>query len=234
MKVRLMNTTAVSKTEPMAGSIVPAARLKEAQKLSMIARQSSRELIEYRDDPILQSVVLATAISELREALTPAIMSDFLKLANTPLGFRTDRGPGSASNKEHYPDAIVKDCLIQAMVRGVRPNGNEFNIIAGQCYVTKDGFRRLLRDFPGFSDFKIDLGVPKASGDGAIVHCSATWRIGGIPDSIECDIPVKGTGCDLLLGKAESKLYRRIYSRLTGSDLSDVASGEDGESTSAA
>lgn len=235
MKVRLMN--AIAKSEPIAGSIVPAARFEEAKKLSTIARQSSQELIQYRDDAVMQAIVLSAAISQLREAFTPAIMSDLLKLANTPLGFKTDRGPHmkDPKDRENYPDAIVKDCLIQAMVRGVRPSGNEFNILVGQCYVTKEGFRRLIREFPGLTDFKPQLGVPRMLEGGAVVSCSATWKVNGIADSIECEIPVKGVGCDLLLGKAESKLYRRIYSRLTGSDLSDVASGEDGDdSTSAA
>jgi hypothetical protein len=216
-------TTAIVKSEPVL-AIVPAAKLEEAKKLSMIARQSSLQLIEHKDDPILQSVVLANAVGLLREALTPAIMADFLKLANTPIGFKTDEATRQGGK---YPDAVYKDCLIQALVRGVRVTHNEFNILVGQCYVTKDGFKRLLREFPGFTDFKINLGVPRSAADGAIVKCEASWMINGKPDSLECEIPVKGSGCDQLLGKAESKLYRRVYNRLTGSELADVASGED-------
>ncbi len=98
-------------------------------------------------DPILSAIVTAQAMQQIRDALTADLMRDFLLLSNSPLGFRTDRGPGSASTKEAYSDAQIKDALIQAMLRGVRPIGNEFNIIAGQCYITKEGFRRLLREF---------------------------------------------------------------------------------------
>lgn len=218
-------SAAVIKQQPQTTvAIVPAARLAEAQNLSAIAKASSAELLACKDDPIMSAIVLANSISALRNALTPEIMSDLLKLANTPLGFKTDE----ANRKEgKYPDAVIKDCLIQAMVRGVRPTGNEFNILVGQCYVTKEGFRRLLKDFPGFANLKIDLGVPRISGEGAIIKASASWTLHMRRDSIECEIPVKGSGCDLLLGKAESKLYRRIYSRLTGSELADVASAED-------
>ena len=207
--------------------IVPAARLEQARHLSAVARQSSSELLEHRHDPIMQAVVLANSIGRMREALTPEIMSDLLKLADTPLGFKTDEKSRKDNPNFKYPDAVIKDCLIQAMIRGVRPTGNEFNILVGQCYVTKDGFRRLLKEFPGFANLKIDLGVPRISGEGAVVKCSASWTLAGTPDSLECEIPVKGAGCDLLLGKAESKLYRRIYSRLTGSDLADVGSAEE-------
>jgi hypothetical protein len=77
--------TAVSKPEPISGSIVPAARFAEAKKLSLIAKQSSLELIAHKDDAIMQAVVLSTAISQLREALTPAIMSDLMKLSQQML-----------------------------------------------------------------------------------------------------------------------------------------------------
>lgn len=208
-------------------AIVPSARMDEARKLSAVAKQSSRDLIECKDDPMIQAVVLANSISLLREALTPGIMSDLLKLADTPLGFRTDEKTKKDQPNFKYSDAVIKDCLIQAMIRGVRPTGNEFNILVGQCYITKDGFRRLLKEYPGFTDFKPVIGVPKTAGEGAIVHCEATWKLNGKEDSIKCEIPVKGVGCDLLLGKAESKLLRRIWNRITGSDVADVASGED-------
>ena len=214
-------------TQQASTSIGPSSRLESAKKLSVISKRASSELLETAGDPILAAVVTAQAMQQLREALTSDLMRDFLLLANTPLGFRTDRGSGAAGNKDPYSDALIKDVLIQAMLRGVRPIGNEFNIIAGQCYITKDGFRRLVREYPGFANLKIVVGVPRSAGEGAIVPCSASWTIGGVPDSLEVEIPVKGSGCDLLLGKAESKLLRRIYARITGSDFSDVGSADE-------
>jgi hypothetical protein len=201
-------------------AMIPAARLEEARKLSSVAKQSQSALLS-TDDPIIRTVVLAQAAQLLRESITPGIMSDFRALMNTPLGFRTDRGrnPGDKT----YDDATVKDILIQAMVRGLRVTGNEFNIIAGNLYITKEGYKRLIKDFPGLTDLHVDIGTPKAHGEGAIVPCKATWKLRGISQSMDCTgdyaIAVKGAGVDLLVGKAESKMLRRIYARLAGSDL---------------
>jgi hypothetical protein len=212
-----MSTGVIEKKE---FAMIPAARLEEARKLSAVAKQSQAALIG-TDDPIIRTVVLAQAAQLLRESITPGIMNDFRALMNTPLGFRTDRGrnPGDKT----YDDATVKDILIQAMVRGLRPTGNEFNIIAGNLYITKEGYKRLIRDFPGLTNLHIDIGTPKAHGEGAIVPCKATWKLHGIDQSMDCtgeySIAVKGVGVDLLVGKAESKMLRRIYARLAGSDL---------------
>ncbi len=228
-----MNTVAEQKKASV--SLVPAARLQEARALSQIAQQCQAELIE-NDDSILRAVIIAQAINQLREKLTPAILSDFRALMNTPIGFRTDRP--NAKNREPYDDAVLKDCLIQGMIRGLRPVANEINILAGNLYCTKEGFRRLLREFPGFANLAIRLGTPKAHGEGCICDCSATWTLHGEPQSIDCTgqfaIPVKrneSMGIDAILGKAESKLLRRIYSQLIGSDWApmDVGSADEAD-----
>lgn len=202
-------------------AIIPQARIEDARRLSDVARQSQAALLA-NDDPIIRTVIMAQAAQLLRERLTPNIMNDFRALMNTPLGFRTDRAQGNASGKV-YDDATIKDCLIQALVRGLRPTGNEFNIIAGNLYITKDGYRRLLREFPGLTNLHIDIGTPKAHGEGAIVPCRAKWLMHGQPQEMDCtgefSIAVKGTGVDLLHGKAESKMLRRVFQRVAGSDL---------------
>jgi hypothetical protein len=202
-------------------AIIPQARIEDARRLSEVARQSQLALLE-NDDPIIRTVILAQAAQMLRERLTPAIMNDFRALMNTPLGFKTDRPPGNPSGKT-YDDATIKDNLIQALVRGLRPTGNEFNIIAGNLYITKDGYRRLLRECPGMTNLHVDIGTPKAHGEGAIVPCKAKWLMHGQPQTMDCtgefSIAVKGVGVDLLHGKAESKMLRRIFQRIAGSDL---------------
>lgn len=201
-------------------ALIPQGRLEDARKLSEVARQSHSALLS-NDDPIVRTVVMAQAAQLLRERLTPAIMNDFRALMNTPLGFRTDRGknPGDKT----YDDATVKDILIQSLIRGLRPTGNEFNIIAGNLYITKEGYRRLLKEFPGLTNLSIDVGTPKAHGEGAIVPCKAKWLMNGQPQEMDCtgefSIAVKGSGVDLLVGKAESKMLRRVFMRVAGSDL---------------
>jgi len=117
----------------------------------------------------------------------------------------------------------VKECLIEATIRGVRPVNNEFNIIAGRCYLTKNGVAHLLREFPGLTDLRPRFGVPKMVGEkGALVAASAAWKLNGKPDSIEeREYPIRvnaGMGADAVLGKATRKLYAAIYAQLTGSE----------------
>jgi len=201
-------------------SLVPAARLDDARKLSLVSRQSQQELTG-EHDPIIRAIVMAQAAGQLRECITTGILNDFRSLMNTPLGFRTDRGSGAS--KEPYADTVIKDCIIQALIRGLRPTGNEFNIIAGNMYITKEGYRRLLKELPGLTNLRIDVGTPKAHGEGAIVPCKATWLMDGEPQEMDCtgdySIAVKGAGVDLLHGKAESKMLRRVFMRIVGSDL---------------
>lgn len=164
-----------------------------------------------------QAFKMAAGIRELRALITSAAMKDIMQLQNTALGFRTDKAQGG------YPEEVVKDCVIEASLRGLRPVGNEFNIISGRCYVTKEGFARLVREFPGMTDLQMLPGVPRMKDGGALVLYRATYSLDGVPVTIERDIPVKvnnGMGADAILGKATRKMLCAVYERLTGSEYS--------------
>ena len=160
-----------------------------------------------------ETFLLARAVSVLHELITPSMMEDVMWLQGKRLGFRTDK---------QYDMEAVKSCLIEAVLQGLRPTGNEFNIIANGVYVTKEGYTRLLREYPGLTDLKLDIGIPRvvANGQGALVKCGATWNLNGEADRIEAEIPVKGSGADQIIGKAERKLRHRIYGQITGSQSS--------------
>lgn len=167
------------------------------------------------NDRFQRALITAEAMNALSEALTPEILTPILKLQGSRLGFRTDK---------NYDAQTIKTAITEAILIGVHPIGNEFNVIAGNCYVTKEGLTRLLRNYRGLTELRIKLGVPRMAGGGAIVDCSATWKLNGQPDQIECEIPIKvngGMGADAILGKAERKLKSRIYAQLTGSDIGD-------------
>lgn len=184
-----------------------------------------------------KAFMMAAGVNRLREMITPAMLGQIMPLMNTALGFRTDRDPANCDRDGKkmvpYHESVVKECLIEAVLRGLAPVGNQFNIISGRCYTTKEGFSALLKTLPGLSDLKITLGVPKTMGDkGAIVQASATWKMNGSPDKIEREIPVKINammGSDGALGKAERKIKALIYGQITGTVLSDgeVDSGDD-------
>lgn len=156
---------------------------------------------------------IAQSMVELRTALNDEVMRPIMGLQNSPLGFVTDRPDG-------YDVQTVKSAFIEAQLRGYRPIGNEWNILAGRFYATRNGLRRRLVAWPGISDLRESYGIPKAtSADGADVQCSATWKLNGTPDNIDAEIRVRlnrGMGSDGALGKAQRKLYARIIDRLSG------------------
>ena len=202
-------------------------------KLDRIDQISTADLLHAGARGIRQELMIAEAMEEMRQLLTEDILKSVMALQNSPVGFLTDKDSG-------YPQAVVRDVLIEATIRGFRMVNNEINIIAGRLYVTKEGLERKLAEYPGLSDLKFREGVPHTKHDGALVEYHATWRLGNIPDEIHCEekdgsdtrIAVrvnKGMGVDAILGKARRKMLARIYSRLTGSE--PYADPEDSETT---
>jgi hypothetical protein len=226
-------------------AIIPAAEMDQIIKLDATARAANRQLVEASKagNEMAKGLIMARAIEELKKLMTPAVMSDIMRLMNSPLGFKTDRVPGQkdrdGNDMKPYPDAAVRDVMIQAMIKGLRPTGNELNIIAGQLDVTKEGLERLIKEFPGLKNLKVQIGVPMLIGDGALVPAKASWTLDGVADTLDCEkdyrIPVrvnKAMGTDAIQGKAVSKLLRKIYQRVTGSELeSEADAGEPDEST---
>lgn len=207
--------------------------LEESGQLALIEEAADKySLVTLQALPrFQQALMLAKGIAELRKLLMP-LMGKFLPLMNTKLGFKTDRTP---PKDNPYPVETVCDCLIEATIRGLRPVGNEFNIISSSCYTTKEGYIALLAKFPGLTDLKLMPSVPIAKQNGAVVHYKATWRLHGTPDSIEREIPIRvnaGSGADQILGKAGRKIRAAIYEQITGSPQSgldgDVEDGPDG------
>ena len=185
-----------------------------------------------------QTLVLADGMHQLRQLLTDDVMKAVSALQGTRLGFNTDR-------KDHasgYPIPVVRDCFIEATIRGLRAVGNEWNILAGNCYVTLEGLTRLVNEATGGTYAPI-IGLPHTQLDregrgSALIEAHATWEIDGKKDSQHCDpakedgkteaekmdtrIPVKvnkGMGIDALLGKAKRKLLSLDWGQNTKSPV---------------
>lgn len=196
---------------------------------------NSSNALSVTEPSFVESFKMATAIKEMRQALTPEIMQPAMELMNTPLGFRTDRDPTKRGKDgqpiKSYPISVVKESCIEAMLRGIPLVGNCFNIIAGRMYVTKEGFSFLLaHKVKGMTDLKKQFSVPVNKSGGAIVEASATWLMNGQPQSLERSIPVKVNammGTDAVIGKAERKLLASVYSQITGSSVSDGEAGDE-------
>lgn len=185
----------------------------------------------------LQAVKMAHGISALRAALTDQfVQSTLMPLQGSKLGFLTDKDKDGG-----YGMAVVRDCCIEAMLRGFLVVGNEFNIIAGGFYGAKAGWARKVGEYPGLTDLVLQAGVPQIVGDkGALVPYVASWRLHGKEMVLRCAqekdgtdlrIPIKvnnGMGADAVLGKAERKILFRIYQRVNGSTFG-ATDGEVGE-----
>ncbi len=235
-----MTTSAVAtKPKPTIGPLVPESDLQDMMALDRTSKAANQQLIQASQEgnEMAKGLIMARSIQTLRGLLTEKIMSDVMLLMNNPLGFKTDKDPSRKEQNEKgewiqvqaYPMPVVRDVLIQALIRGFRPTGNEFNIIAGQFYGTKEGYERLLKDLPGLTELRIEVGVPKILGDkGSICDCKASWRYHGQPGELLCEgnyaIPIKvnkGMGTDAIQGKAQSKMLRRIYKIITNIDPDD-------------
>lgn len=189
----------------------------ELKRISAVAAGCNPTALS-KMEPFEQSLALAASMRELDAMITPQMMSDVVVLMNSPLGFLTDRVP---PKDKPYETEIVKQCFIEATLRGARTVGNEWNIISNKAYLTRAYFERALKELPGLKKLIITPGVPFMKEGGAIVKMKATWTYEGHLGSMERDIPVRvnnGMGTDAILGKADRKFRAAILRQLTGTD----------------
>jgi hypothetical protein len=204
-------STALVKVDP--ASI---ARLKDA------AQQAA--MVQAIADPIEQMFSRADAVSALRSAIKqPGILDSIISLQGTKLGFRTDRDRDGG-----YGPEVVGDAIIEALCHGIMPTGNEFNIIGGNFYATREGFEGLIRrrgaDI-GLSDVMIVPGIPKMQQGGATIDVTVSWKIGGKPASQTIPLAIKvnaGMGADAIAGKAKRKAMAWLWNTVTGSAMADA------------
>jgi len=188
------------------------------KKLDEIARRGSESLSIA--NMFEKSFAVASVASELKKLLTPEIMKPIMELQGTKLGFKTDK---------IYPESVVKECLIEATIHGVYTVGNMFNIIAGNFYVTKEGFNHKLKQIEGLS-FSITPGIPKGQTGGATVDVEVEWTYKGKHNKKILPLAIKvnaGMGSDAINGKATRKASAWLFNNLTGQcvgegDVSDA------------
>lgn len=167
-----------------------------------------------------KAFLIATAAAELKELLSPEYMKPIMALQGNRLGFKTDM-----DSKGGYPVEVVKNCLIEAVLTGVQPFGNQFNIISGNCYITKEGFGYLLANYKGLS-YKIIPDLPRIAAEkaSAAIVMNTTYTINGVTKTEKLDIPVKVNqymGTDAVIGKATRKARAWLYNTITGSEVAD-------------
>lgn len=185
---------------------------------------------------IMAALDVAKGIEDLRVLFDqPEIRARVVALQDTPLGFRTDRDPKVKNRKTGEPNTpysyeVVKDAAIEAGLRGLQLVGNQFNIIAGRFYGTKEGLEFLIRKMPAVTDFRPVVGVPAVKPGGVLIDCEATWQQGGKPMAVKVTIPIKSddfSSADQLIGKATRKLLARCYSIMTGNTMPEGEAGDE-------
>jgi len=180
---------------------------------------------------------VSKAIRQLGEIFEiQEVKNMILELCDNPLGFVTDK----ANSQAAYPWPTIRNACVHATIAGARLTGGEFNIIAGRFYSGKAHKFRMIYEYPGVTDFKYRTSPAQFIFEDrmgynglenvcvAVVHCWASWKLNGEPNSIGdgpddtlvFKIKVnKGMGDDGVIGKALSKLFGRVLSRISGSDV---------------
>ena len=194
------------------------------EKYSEVAKQlNSNVLSVIGADSLMgfeKAYLIADAAGKLKVALTTEYMKPIMELQGNKLGFKTDKDSSGG-----YPEAAVKNCLIEAVLTGVQPFGNHFNIIAGNCYITKEGFGYLLQHFKGLS-YEIIPSLPRidaTKGSGA-VSMKIKWTLGGNSNEREIDFAIKVNnfmGADAVIGKATRKARAWLFNTINGFEISD-------------
>lgn len=187
-------------------------------------------------DTVLRDLTIAYGLKAMREAMTPEAVGVIAGLGGTALGWRHDMESKGGS----YPPDVIRDCAIEALLRGLSLTGNNWNIIAARCYVTREGYSALLANYPGLTDLEIEIGLPEdgrpwGKQEMVFVTAAARCKVNGKPVSVECR---KSDGFDGRLavktfsgeidnakGKAQRRLLKLLYERITGSTIDEPDDG---------
>ena len=191
----------------------------ENKNLEKIDKMVVEYLTTEISTPLKKAIVMGLAIKEINNLLTNDVFEPILGLQGSRLGFLTDK---------QYGTDIVKRCFIESLLRGLQPVGNQWNIIAGNLYCTKEGYTYLLSQMEGLK-YQITPSIPVNANGGAKVKEKIEWEYRSNKGCQEIEFACKGygkEGSDYFLGKAERKAKHWLYWMLTGIDLTDGDVGD--------
>lgn len=185
----------------------------------------------------------AIIVGKLEAVLTDEVMKQvFMPLMNKKIGFRTDQDPSHPTrtnpNPKPYSVDVVRTCIIDAAAIGLLPTGNQFNIISGNMYPTKEGYTSLLTRLKSVIGlqymFEFDPEATAKSSDPQYVAipCRISYKTkdDNVKGWFKYVALVKSNGAtsstDQLRGKAERKCKKAFFEFLTGIDLGDADATE--------
>lgn len=200
--------------------------LSQCEKIQAIAdRASPQELAD--KSALAQAIYLADAFRNLRIAVTDEMMQSIMSLQGSALGFRTDKDKTGG-----YPLEIVRDCFIEATLCGARPIGNEWNIIAGRRYLTKEFYERSFPLLPGITNVDVVPGVPTIHNGKTVVRMAVRWKHNGVQQELRDQEGKPGRTFvirandgmmdDAIIGKAKRKALKAAYEMVLGRSIGDI------------
>jgi len=207
-------------TQP--NGLISEVELKFAEKINEILIQTKQ--IAFQDNPILKGLLQANAMNLISEALTPDMMRPIEKLFGSSIGIKTDKV---------YTPEIMKRIFIEATLGGWGIVGNQVNVLAGNMYITKNGYLPRLREFPGLKfkyPFKHHLPFQDPEHKTWSVNTDMEWELNGVKYKETITNPTKrqeGQTTDALWGKADTKCARWLWNKVTGQDTMDDSSVSD-------
>jgi hypothetical protein len=93
-------------------------------------------------------------IATLKENMSAEVVIALRALQNTAIGFKTDK------QRDGYADNVLVACACMALGDGLSLTGNQWNIISGQYFVAKDGWRAKLKKL-GAVRISVEAGMPE-------------------------------------------------------------------------
>ena len=119
---------------------------------------------------------------------------------------------------------VVRNCIIDAAFIGLLPTGNQFNIISGVMYPTKEGYTFLLKKL-GIKYIIQKTPMQDISEKCAAVSCKVNYNSNGENNSFSIVATIKKdsySSMDQILGKAERKAKKALFEYITGCDFGDA------------
>lgn len=180
---------------------------------------------------------IAAYIRDIHESITPECI-DLLKfLQNKNIGFKTDKESG-------YADHVVKNCVVEAMIYGLKPLYNEFNILGGNMYTTRQGFERLVYQHPELENLDLKNEPSKTTSGNWKINFKVNLKMKNKqPEIFEHIINMDGKKGNFeyplhtVMGKATRQILSVVYKKMNNGlalpegDVSDVEGMSPGNSS---
>lgn len=240
---RILSLSAVKQLEDIVGTSIAKAQEKYGPLLATIKEAADEYQIvmgQRKGDAMTMTLAKATAVATIEEALTDELLKrSVLPLMGKKFGFRTDRDTGGA---KPYPLETIRSCVCEVLLNGGRLDGNEFNVISGTTYFTKEFWQRKVEELAEVSAVDIKMGeveikprkgFSREAAD-AYVEVIASWKVKrtekewrkvvenskGRSFDNRVVVPMnQAMGRDAIIGKATARTYKAIYTLSGGAYL---------------